>query len=41
MKRLILLDSGPLGMAANPRAKNTPLICASNGSEKRLGEESE
>ena len=27
MKRLILLDSGPLDMAANPRAKNTPLVC--------------
>jgi len=27
MKRLILLDSGPLGMASNPTAKNTPLVC--------------
>lgn len=27
MKRLILLDSGPLGMASNPRAENTTLEC--------------
>jgi predicted nucleic acid-binding protein len=27
MSRLILLDSGPLGMATNPKAKGTPLQC--------------
>jgi predicted nucleic acid-binding protein len=27
MSRLILLDSGPLGMATNPKAKGTPLKC--------------
>jgi predicted nucleic acid-binding protein len=27
MSRLILLDSGPLGMATNPKAKGVPLEC--------------
>ena len=27
MSRLILLDSGPLGMATNPKAKGIPLEC--------------
>ena len=27
MIRLILLDSGPLGMVTNPKAKGTPLAC--------------
>ncbi|NJL10860.1 MAG: type II toxin-antitoxin system VapC family toxin [Calothrix sp. SM1_7_51] len=27
MSRLILLDSGPLGMATNPKAKGIPLDC--------------
>jgi predicted nucleic acid-binding protein len=27
MSRLILLDSGPLGMATNPKAKGVPLQC--------------
>jgi predicted nucleic acid-binding protein len=27
MSRLILLDSGPLGMVTNPKAKGTPLAC--------------
>lgn len=27
MKRLILLDSGPLGMASNPKAENISLVC--------------
>lgn len=27
MSRLVLLDSGPLGMAANPKAKGVPLSC--------------
>jgi hypothetical protein len=27
MNRLILLDSGPLGMVTNPKAKGLPLAC--------------
>lgn len=27
MSRLILLDSGPLGMVTNPKAKGIPLDC--------------
>jgi hypothetical protein len=27
MSRLILLDSGPLGMVTNPKATGTPLDC--------------
>ena len=27
MSRLILLDSGPLGMITNPKAKGIPLEC--------------
>ena len=27
MSRLILLDSGPLGMVTNPKAKGVPLSC--------------